>query len=217
MSGQLSTEELLQKLNEQHQAYLETFKLVHEALSRSVAATPASPPLQPSGVPPAPAAPKRRRRSTLEIDADRPERPEARKPSTYHSSVLTGESSESDDDDELYVQTPLPAYKYRDEDLRKHLQTYNFSEKGLKLLEGVVWSVLEGVVWSALGPVLFQEYDPSERWHNSHYTIFDVGKDGAPLSRYMVVKPGSSIDQSIWQAIQVLNLRLDQSDWMLTV
>lgn len=198
MTAQLGTEELLKRLDEQHQAYLQTFKLVHEALTQTVVAntgSPASPPLQPVGN----SATKRRRRSTLEVDADRPE---PRKPSTYHSSVLTGESDESDEDDELYVQTPLIRYKYEDEDLRNHLQTHKFNEEGQLLLDTIV---RDGVI---LHPTLFPKYDPDEKFHNSHYTIFDVGKDGAPLSRYLVVKPGSSIDSSIWQAIQVLKLNL---------
>jgi len=194
MTTALSTEELLKKLDDQHQEYLQTFRLVHEALSQTVATTtgsPASPPLQPLVT----SATKRRRRSTLEVDTDRPE---VRKPSTYHSSVLTGESDESDEDDELYVQIPLAPYKYADEDLRKHLKTHKFNEEGQLLLNTVV---RDGVL---LHPSLFPKYDPDEKFHNSHYTIFDVGKDGAPLSRYLVVKPGSSIDSSIWQAIQVL-------------
>jgi hypothetical protein len=196
MAAQLNTEELLKRLDEQHQAYLKTFKLVHEALAQNTATkpgppAPSSPPLQPTVI----SATKRRRRSTLEVDADRPE---PRKPSTYHSSVLTGESSESDEDDELYVQTPLAPYKYEDKHLREHLQTHKFNEEGQILLDSIV---RDGVL---LHPSIFPKYDPDEKFHNSHYTIFDVGKDGAPLSRYLVVEPGSSIDSSIWQAIQVL-------------
>jgi len=53
-------------------------------------------------------------------------------------------------------------------------------------------------------PALFPEYPPEELWHNSHYSVFDVGTDGAPLSRREVVKEGTtSIDSAIWQAIQV--------------
>ncbi|TVY80629.1 hypothetical protein LSUE1_G003971, partial [Lachnellula suecica] len=192
MSVPLSTEELLKRLDEQHQAYLKTFKLVHEALAQNATvATPASPPALP-------VVPKRSRRSTLDPELD-VERPEARKPSTYHSSVLTGESDESDEDDELYVQTPLAPYKYEDEDLRQHLMNHKFNEEGQILLDPIV---RDGVL---LHPSIFPKYDPDEKYHNSHYTIFDVGKDGAPLSRYLVVQPGSSIDSSIWQAIQDLN------------
>jgi len=195
MAAQLNTEELLKRLDEQHQAYLKTFKLVHEALAQNAAPKPGlsgSPATSPQLKPVVISATKRRRRSTLDA-----ERPEPRKPSTYHSSVLTGESSESDEDEEFYVQTPLAPHKYEDKHLREHLQTHKFNEEGQILLDSIV---RDGVL---IHPSIFPKYDPDENFHNSHYTIFDVGKDGAPLSRYLVVKPGSSIDSSIWQAIQV--------------
>ncbi|PBP20018.1 hypothetical protein BUE80_DR009146 [Diplocarpon rosae] len=116
------------------------------------------------------------------------------------SSLLTGESDESDDDDELYVQTPLPSYKYDLEDLRDHLKTYTLNEYGAVLLDSVVHNK------RLLYPTLFPEYPEDEKWHNSHYSVFDVCTDGAPLSRREVVKAGTkSIDSAVWQAIQDLN------------
>jgi hypothetical protein len=192
MAAGTSTEELLKKLDDQHQAYLETFRLVHEALTKI--AVPNVAPATPSSPPAAIAPTKRRRRSTMEIDGERPER----KPSTYHSSVLTGESSESDDDGELYVQTPLPSYRFDHEHLKHHLKSYNFDEYCQKLLQTVITN-------RRVNPILFPEYPPEEKYHNSHYSVFDVGADGAPLSRREIVTAGSSIDSAIWQAIQDLN------------
>jgi hypothetical protein len=195
----LSIEELLKNLEEQHQAYLKTFQLVHVALSQ--AAQGATAPSASSVAHPTQSAPsRRRRRSTLDIDAEPPaERSADRKPSTYHSSVLTGESDESDADDELYVQTPLPKYKFDQEDLRRHLKTYKFNEQGKTLLKPVVQ---DGRLRDPTS--LFPRYPPDENWHNSHYSVFDVGRDGAPLSRHEVVEVGSSIDSAIWQAISVM-------------
>lgn len=194
MAAGLSTEELLKRLDEQHKAYLDTFKLVHEALSHNVATNtnPASP--GPS---------KRRRRSTLDNETERPER---RKPpkagsvaATFPSSVLTGDSDESDEDDELYVQTPLSPYEFDHEHLRHHLKHHKFNDSGKKILETVV-----GENGRLLDPKLFPEYAPSDRSHNSHYSVYDVGTDGAPLSRHEIVKPGTtSIDSAIWQVIHV--------------
>lgn len=253
MAAPVKTEELLRRLDEQHQAYLKTFRLVHEALAQSAAGeanpattVPASPPLAQlaptvatnTAVPPrpstpvphtpatqtpltlnptalspiatntaeptltlAPSAPPRsrrlsRRRSTIDSDAERPEA--IRKPATYHSSVFTGESDESEDDGDLYVQTPLPPYAYDHEDLRDHLKTYKFNEEGKTLLDTVV---ANGRLKT---PMLFPDYPSDEKWHNSHYSVFDVGQDGAPLSRREVVQPGTaSIDSAIWQAVQV--------------
>ena len=193
MAAGLSTEELLNKLDEQHKAYLDTFKLVHEALSRNavVKTDPASP--GPS---------KRRRRSTLENDVERLERRKASKQTSVPgSSLLTGDSDESDEDDELYVQTPLPSYSFDLENLRQHLKSHAFKKSGKKILATVVQN------GRLLNPLLFPEYLPHDRSHNSHYSVFDVGTDGAPLSRHEIVKPGTtSIDSAIWQAIQVVSV-----------
>jgi hypothetical protein len=140
-------------------------------------------------------APKRHRRSTLDVEIDLSS---SRKPLTYHSSVFTGESDESDENDELYVQTALPSYHFELKDLQRHLETYRFNESGKILLKRVV------VNGRLLKRSLFPEYSLDEQWHNSHYSVFDVGMDGAPLSRRKVVKEGTtSIDSAIWQAIQV--------------
>jgi hypothetical protein len=190
MAAAPSTEELLKKLDEQHRAYLDTFKLVHEALSHNAAVNtnPASP--GPS---------RRRRRSTIEQDVERPDRRKFAKPgSVPGTSVLTGDSDESDEDDDLYVQTPLPSYKFDHENLRQHLKRHAFNESGKKILETVIEN------GRLLNPMLFPEYASNDRSHNSHYSVFDVGTDGAPLSRHEVVAPGTtSIDSAIWQVIQV--------------
>lgn len=190
MAAGPSTEELLKKLDEQHKAYLDTFKLVHEALSHNFIA---------NSNPASPGPSKRRRRSTIDNETERPERRKPMKPgSVPGSSVITGDSDESDDDDELYVQTPLPSYKFDHEHLRSHLKQHTFNESGKKILETVIDN------GRLLNPMLFPEYPPNDRSHNSHYSVFDVGTDGAPLSRHEVVKPGTtSIDSAIWQVIQV--------------
>ncbi|RAL60004.1 hypothetical protein DID88_000630 [Monilinia fructigena] len=145
----VSTEELLKRLDDQHQAYLETFKLVHEALNHSVTNTNTASAPQSTGS--IRTFTKRRRRSTKD-DHDTLEI----RPSTLHSSILSGDSDDSDDDDDLYVQTPLASFTY---DL-------------------TIPTIL----------------------------CFDVGKDGAPLSRRDVIEPGTTkIDSAIWQAVKDLN------------
>ncbi|KAE8442027.1 hypothetical protein EG329_003928 [Mollisiaceae sp. DMI_Dod_QoI] len=193
MASRPNPEELLKRLDEQHQAYLETFRLVHEALSQAVGSntTPASPA---SAI-----APSKRR--TLSVHTTPSDRPSSRDPSTFRSSILTGESDESDDDGELYVQVPLPSYDFDQEHLRQHLKTHDFTEHGTLLLSSIVRDK------RLLHPAaLFPTYPPDEKWHNSHYSVFDVGPDGAPLSRREIVKDGTtSIDSAIWQAIKDLN------------
>lgn len=204
------TEELLRKLDEQHQAYIKTFRLIHEALAQSGQNFPTNPSsptdgltipipspthltLSPPHSPPSRNASRRRRRST-DVEFDRP----LRRPATFHSSVFTGDSDESDIDGDLYVQQPLPSYSFDLEDLRQHLKTYTFGEAGEILLKSVVRN------GRLRYPELFHDYPKEEKWHNSHYSVFDIDKDGTPLSRWEVVKQGTtSIDSAIWQVIQV--------------
>ena len=190
----VNTEELLKRLDEQHRAYLETFKLVHEALAQSVGNAPQSPGL----AAPMP-APRKRRRSTL--DADGNERPPiitpvVRVPTSL--STATGETDFSGDDDELYVQDILPKYQFVYEDLKDHLKKYRFNKEGLRLLETIV-----DETGRLLNPELFPRMLEEGSAQNSHYSIFDVGTDGAPLSRHKYTSTGSTIDFAIWQAIQV--------------
>ncbi|CZR64326.1 uncharacterized protein PAC_14224 [Phialocephala subalpina] len=193
MASRPNTEDLLKRLDEQHQAYLETFRLVHEALGQ--AATNNSAPTFPlSAIAPS----KRRTLSTHTTPSDKP----SLSSTAHRSSILTGESDESDDDGELYVQTPLPSYKFDQEHLRQHLKTHDFGEHGAVLLSSVVRE--KKLLYPA---ALFPTYPSDEKWHNSHYSVFDVGVDGAPLSRHEVVREGTtSIDSAIWQAIQDINV-----------
>ncbi|KAM3152382.1 hypothetical protein ABEW05_007242 [Botrytis cinerea] len=199
----MSTEELLKRLDDQHQAYLETFKLVHDALNNSLTNTNTNSASVAPAPAPAPQSPgsirtfTKRRRVSARDDGDIPEV----RPSTLHSSVLSGDSDDSDDDDDLYVQTPLAPFKYDEEQLRQHFRSYNFTDAGHIILETVITK--NGRL---LDPVLFPDYHRADRSHNSHYSVFDVGKDGAPLSRRDVVKPGTTkIDSAIWQAVKDLN------------
>jgi hypothetical protein len=112
--------------------------------------------------------------------------------------VFTGDSDESDPDGDLYVQDALPPYKYDLEDLRQHLKSHKFGEGGEVLLKTVVKN------GRLKHPEIFHDYPEGEKWHNSHYSVFDVDRDGAPLSRSEVVNPSTnSIDSAIWQVIQV--------------
>ena len=198
MAAGPNVEALLKKLDELNKAHTQTLQEVYEALSHLPAnnALPAPSVASASTA----TAEKKRRRSTLdpEFDVGRPKVVDG-KPVTYHSSLLSGESDESDDDDEeYYVQKPLPTLRFDHEDLKAHLKTYKFKEDGKKLLKSVVEN------GKLHNPGLFPNYDPDELWHESHYSVFDVGPDGAPINRSEVVKEGTTkIDSAIWQCVQV--------------
>lgn len=197
-----STEELLKRLDTQHQAYIETFKLVHEAL---LGAKPNNTSDTNINSPISPVLPAIKELRRLTLDSDKTERPSVLAPgksSTFHSSILTGDSDSSDDDEDLYVQTPLPLAKFDHEDLKTHLKTYKFDHYGKMLLEGVL------VNGRLLNPALFVKEEDDGKAVGSHYSVFDVGGDGAPLSRHDVVKGAKSIDDAIWQTIRVSTLGL---------
>jgi hypothetical protein len=187
MAAGSSPEELLKLLDNVHKNYLETVAKVHEALARQ---TPSNTPASPS---------RRRRRSTLDPDAERPLLNQNSKHLAFAASESNFSDDFSDDDDELYVQDALAPYKFDIEDLQDHLKTYKFNEQGKILLESVITE--SGRLRNPSS--LFPQYPPDELYHNSHYTVFDVGKDGAPVSRRKVVESGSTIDSAIWQAIRV--------------
>lgn len=201
MATKPSVEELFRRLDEQQQAYLRTLREVHEALAQQTPSNSSA--LGPAG--PASTKPgRKRRRSTRDTEAERPTISKAErstdengKPLTLGSSVITGDSDESDVEEEFFVQELLPSTSFSQEDLSKHLMEHKFNKHGKKLLESVVDH------GRPLHPTLFREYPADELWHNSHYSVFDVGKDGAPFSRSTVVQKGSTIDSAIWQAIQV--------------
>lgn len=214
MAGEPTVAELLKKLEERHDAYWRSLREVHEALIQTAGTRALVPSSGTSSVGGAPAASgadstlsrKGRRRSTRETAVERPAEWLAKaerskdgsgRPQTLGSSVITGESEDSDIEEEFYVQRPLPAYTFDHEDLRQHLKTYKFNSYGERLLDTVVEN------GRLLDPMLFKDYPVDELWHNSHYSVFDVGKDGAPLSRSEIVEKGSKIDSAIWQAIQV--------------
>ncbi|KAH8819458.1 hypothetical protein F5884DRAFT_660991 [Xylogone sp. PMI_703] len=192
-------EELIKRLDDQHQAYLETFRLVHESLAQSQAA-PTSPrsssPPPVSSPPPIPPSIKRLRRTTLDLEAERLSPVRA---ATLQSSILTGDDTSDDEDDgDLYVQTPLPPTKFDHEHLRAHLKNFKFGEASLKILESVV-----AENGRLLNPTLFPDYSKDDLSHNSHYSVYDVGADGAPVDRH---QPGDgTIDKLIWRAIREVN------------
>lgn len=194
MASAISFEELLKKLDQTHRSYLETLIKTHEALSKQVLENAPVSPLAHS---------RRRRRSTVDRETERP-----LITSTNSRNVVfqTGDSNISDDisedDDELYVQDALVPYKFDTENLRDHLKQYRFNDAGKKLLETVVDETGRLVNPSSL----FPQYPPDELSHISHYTVFDVGNDGSPVSRRKVVETGSTIDSAIWQAVRVCYL-----------
>ncbi|TKA71522.1 hypothetical protein B0A55_06115 [Friedmanniomyces simplex] len=172
---------LLKQLDAQKDAYQETFRQVHELFAQNIAATvsPAS------KVPTTPSLPPQSPRQSVSGNTERANR--ARKVSTglatlttSSESKRTGDDSDADDDESLYVSGTLEPELYTEESLRKHLQSYKWNPYGAKILETVIDSpprlLQTPLVTRRKGPV-------DDRSHLSHYQVFDVGPDGAPMNQ----------------------------------
>lgn len=187
----MSADELLKKLEEQRIAYLETFRQVTESFDHSS--------LTSTELPTLPDADTVRRSFSVKDTQSRKSLP--------HLSTLADSSTFSDDSDEeteeYFVQSPLPPQSYDHEHLRNHLKTYNWDRWGRQILSTVITD--RGRLKQ---PSLFPTKDgPSEdRSHYSHYQVFDIGTDGAPLLvENAEMENAQSKAMQIWHSIKNLN------------
>ncbi|EMD01291.1 hypothetical protein BAUCODRAFT_144829 [Baudoinia panamericana UAMH 10762] len=215
MSDPEQVSALLKQLDAQKNAYLDTFRQVHELLARNIAATApvssrgnATPPRMPLPEIPEPRSPRSPRQSVSRSISERD--PHARKTSaglatltTSSESRRTGEDSDTDNDETLYVSTTLEPFCYTEESLREHLRSYKYHAFGAKILHGVIDNPSRlretPLVTKQKGPV-------DDRSHLSHYQIFDIGPDGAPLPvEKSNVEEETSRANAIWQCLREIN------------
>lgn len=172
-------EAVIRELDSQREAYTKTLEKVHELLAQSLAATAASATPPRSGTPQqVEGAPQPTRRSTLTAPETH-----ARKTSTGLSTVVTANSSKDDDvsdedeDEEVYVQVPLDSQHHDEPGLRNHIRSHPWTNSGRRVLDGVVGNP------SRIGQRLIPNHrgHVADGSHYSHYQVFDVGSDGAPL------------------------------------
>jgi hypothetical protein len=199
-------EDILKQLDDAHKAERQAIEDKHEAERSALYGALTAPGLPSSSTylvplptsPPATITSKKCRKSSIPIE--RPSIPTDRRTLI---SLLTGEESESEDEVELYVQKSLPTRKFDHEDLREHLKTYEWTEAGEILLEEVV------VDHRLKNPAVFHQYTPEEeKQHHAHYTVFDVGNDGAPLNRRRAPCLEERVDNDgdIWNILKVWSL-----------
>ncbi|KAF2091613.1 hypothetical protein K490DRAFT_31641 [Saccharata proteae CBS 121410] len=192
-----ATQELLRQLEEQRTAFLALEERVHEALRLEAASKPDSPP--PSQTPGSPVTQTGARQSAISI-VEPTKKSSTPLPSLFHSSTVSVDS-DSEDDETYYVQTPLPAKAVDHEDLRTHLRTHKWDEHGQTILESVVTD--DGRL---VNPVLFPDHGQAEdNAHISHFQVFDVGPDGAPLP--VEIDPERVVSKAVafWDMIKEIN------------
>lgn len=215
MDNTNQVEALLRQLDAQRDAYLAAFQQIHELLVQNVAKVASVP----SAVDTAETAAATPPRSPVnELRSPRPSisRPtserevHARKTSTglttlqtSSASRATGDDSDDDEDVDYYVQTALEPQSYDHEGLRKHLRTHTWTVFGKKML-GEVLSASSRLSRGSLFPT--QRGPAADRSHLSHYQVFDVGGDGAPLPVELLESerpPSHAL--TIWHTIKDLN------------
>ncbi|KAK5736426.1 hypothetical protein LTR17_007422 [Elasticomyces elasticus] len=192
---------LLKLLDAQKDAYQDTFRQVHELLAQNIAATALKGLATPSVPPQSP-------RQSVSGNTDRISR--TRKVSTglgtlttSSESKRTGDDSDVDDDESLYVSSTLEPELYTEDSLRKHLQAYKWNPYGARILE----TVIDSPSRLLQNPLIAKHKGPTDdRSHLSHYQIFDVGPDGAPLPLdFSHMERDSSRASAIWRAISEVN------------
>jgi len=195
---------LLKQLDAQNDAYQETFRQVYDVLVQQIEARISAA----ASVPVTPSLPPQSPRQSVSGNTDRANR--ARKiPSglatltTSSESKRTGDDSDAEDDESLYVSSTLKPELYTEDSLRKHLQSYKWNPYGAKILE----TVIDNPARLLQTPLVTRRRGPLEdRSHLGHYQVFDVGLDGAPVLLDLThIEHESSKAHAIWRAISELS------------
>ncbi|KAI6909121.1 hypothetical protein KC334_g4225 [Hortaea werneckii] len=212
MENSQEINQLLVRLDAQRDAFLESFRAVHELLAQNIAASAGAPSGQPAASTGTPTSEPEQRSPRPSVTRPDPDRvAHIRKTSTGLNTITTssgsrrtGEDSDNDDDGEdYYVATPLEPRSHGEESLRKHLQSYKWNPYGAKILETVI-DTPSRMLQSPLMPM--QKGPVEDGSHYSHCQVFDVGPDGAPLQfETSTIERETSRANAIWQAIREVN------------
>ena len=208
MDNSAKAENLLKQLDAQRDAYLETFSKVHELLAQNLAATTktASPPAESPASPASPRPSVSRMITGSTVDVRKQSAAQSAAQSTLQTSSTsraTGEDTDQEHDESYYVQEPLEPQTYDHDQLREHLQNYQWDYHCKKILEAVVDNPIR-----LQQPWLFPTTPgPAEdRSHFSGYQVFDIGTDGAPVPVDVSgVESVTSKATAIWHAIKDIN------------
>ncbi|KAI4239959.1 MAG: hypothetical protein L6R40_005390 [Gallowayella cf. fulva] len=182
-----TAKEMIEKLAQDRATYLDTLTRAHDVLAKALEASATGKP-----------APKltqdavRQNATASILDVE----------SLKKSSTFSPEDSDTDDNESMFVQEPLPREIYDDDGLRKHVRDFKWTDFDRDII-GDVLRNQQLLQRSAMFPVTLGPVD--DRSHLSHYSIFDVGKDGAPLQIRRVDEKPVSRAQAIWNNIKSIN------------
>lgn len=185
-----TAQEMLRKLAEDRATYLGTLTRTEDVLTQALTATAGfktSPRLTSETI-------RHNTGHTLEVESVQ-----------NGSATQVDSDSDTDDDESLFVQQSLLPESYDELGLWKHIKEHEWTEAGRAILGDVLQKELPSKNGSLFPRALGAVPDQS---HLTHYSIFDVGSDGAPLS----IKPlgttgtaSTSRAMAIWRNISRTN------------
>ncbi|KAL8669051.1 MAG: hypothetical protein Q9168_006340 [Polycauliona sp. 1 TL-2023] len=183
-----TAKEMIQKLADDRATYLDTLTRAHDVLAKALEASV-------TGKPPTQLTSDAVRRNTvtslLDIDS-------LKKSSTFSPE----DGSDTDDNESLFAQEPLAKESFDEDGLRSHLRQYKWTPHDRHIV-GEVLNNKQLLQRTCIFPVTLGPVD--DRSHLSHYSIFDVGKDGAPLQIHRADEKPVSRAQAIWNNIKSIN------------
>ncbi len=193
-----TAQELIQKLAEDKEKYLETLNKAHEVLAQALVAAGTDKPLPQLTV----STIRRNTANSLDTAKTLDTRFTLDVDSIQKTHSFEDES-DTDDDESLFVQQTLPPETYEEESLRRHILGYDWTQAGRDILGNVVDDKkllrTPNVFPQTPGAV-------TDRSHLTHFSIFDVGNDGAPLEIMSATDRGTtSRAQAIWNNLKDLN------------
>ena len=180
-----TAQQLIQKLDDDRTNYLNTLGRAHELLAQALAAAATG-------------------NTSIRLTAETIRRNDTA--AVNLESIPTNESftlddeSVTDDNESLFVQQLLSREEFNDTGLRTHIREHNWTEGGLAILKDIIDNYFpEKAPLFATGQCLAEDLA-----HLPHYSIFDVGSNGAPLQIINATNlPPCSREMAIWRNIKV--------------
>ena len=181
-----TAQEMIKKLAEDRATYLDTLTRAHDVLAKALeaSATGKEPPKLTSD------AVRRNTANTIDVE------------SIQKSSTFSPEDSDTDDNESMFVQEPLPKEQYDEAGLKKHIREYKWTSFDKEII-GTVLNNKQLLERTHMFPMSRGPVD--DRSHLSHYSIFDVSNDGAPLEIHRADEKPVSRAQAIWNNINAIN------------
>ncbi|KAI9653280.1 MAG: hypothetical protein M1831_006115 [Alyxoria varia] len=186
-----TAEQLIQKLTDDRNAYLESVNKTHELLLQVINST-------------AHGAPSNSPKPNLTTDLIQKQNAANLEVDSVNKDLGSTLAPDSDDDENesVFAQSPLPREEYSMEGFRTHLRNYRWTDPARKVLEGVME---DGNIMSQRCLFPNEKGPVADRSHLSHYSIFDVGPDGAPLQLRMPEAADTSRAMAIWNRLKGIN------------